>query len=152
MNKTQLEELRGRLTQEVEGLGYELIDVEFVKEHGDRYLRFFIYRPDGISVDDCEAVSEHLNPILDELDPIDEAYFLEVSSPDLNRPLKTDRDLERNLGEQLELSFYQKLDGQKKRTGKLVAFDDKTVTLEVSGKEETYEREAISKIKIAIVF
>lgn len=152
MHKNDIPELRDTLAPELKSLGYELIDLEFVKEQGDQYLRFFIDSPDGIDVDDCERASRMLSEKLDVIDPIDDNYYLEVSSPDLSRPLKTDRDLERNIGELIELTFYAKRDGSKKQQGTLVDFDDKSLQWERNGKVESIDRKDVAKIMIAIVF
>ena len=82
----------------VEELGYDLVDLEYVKENGNNFLRFYIGKPEGISIDDCQKVSELVGEKLDEIDPIKESYYLEVSSPGLDRPLKTDKDLKGILG------------------------------------------------------
>lgn len=150
MNHQQFERLREPLRAEVEGLGYELIDVEWIREHGEHYLRLYLYHESGITVDDCEAVSNHLSPKLDEWDPIDENYYLEVCSPDLNRPLKTDRDLERNIGETVAIQLFQKKDGVKKWEGELIGFDDESVSIRIAGVERYILKKEIAQIKIVI--
>ncbi len=91
----------------VDEYGFELVDVEYVKEGSTWYLRAYIDKPDGISIDDCEAVSRRLSDILDEKDYIDEAYILEVSSPGLGRPLKKEKDYKRSLGKEVEIRTYR---------------------------------------------
>ncbi len=91
----------------------ELVDVEFVKEGQHRYLRVYIDKLDGVSLDDCQALSVYLNEHMDSLDPIEENYFLEVSSPGIERPLKKDSDFERFTGRLVEIRLYYPLDGQK---------------------------------------
>lgn len=152
MHQNDIPALRETLTPALAELGYELIDMEFVREGRDQYLRFFIYKPEGVTVDDCEIASRMLSEKLDELDPIDDNYYLEVSSPDLNRPLKTQRDLERNLNEQIELTFYKKRNGLKKLQGKLLAFDEDTLQLELPKEAVTIDRKDVAKINVAIVF
>lgn len=152
MNKKQLEELRPRFDEEIESLGYEMVDVEFVRENKESYLRFFIYNPEGTTVDDCEAVSNHLSPLLDELDPIDGNYYLEVSSPDLNRPLKNAKDYKRYLDEQVELSFYQKREGEKSWIVTLKDFDDEYFTVERNKKEHRIPKVEVAQMKPAIIF
>ena len=110
----------------VEEYGFELVDVEYVKEGSTWYLRAYIDKPGGISIDDCEAVSRRLSDILDEKDYIDEAYILEVSSPGLGRPLKKEKDFKRSLGEEVEIRTYRMIEKQKEFTGILKEYDEKT--------------------------
>ena len=109
---------------------FELVDVEFVKEAGNWFLRAYIDKPGGIGVDDCETVSRRLSDLLDEQDFIEESYILEVSSPGLGRPLKKDKDLERSIGESVDVRLFRAIDRQKEFTGILKAWDKDTVTLE----------------------
>ena len=143
-----MDEFRDPIAQ----MGYELLEIEFVRESGENFLRFYIYKDEGINVDDCERVSVYIDPILDELDMISSSYYLEVCSPDLSRPLKNDRDLERNLSNLLDIFLYAKRDNKKEFRGYLTAFDDETITLDIDGKEEIFNRKDVSKITVAIVF
>lgn len=143
--------LKEKLKSNVEELGYELVDVEYVKENSENYLRFFIYNKDGTTIDDCERCSLMLDPILDELDLIKDFYYLEVSTPDLNRPLKTDDDLRRNLGVILDVSLYRKIEGKKEYRGKLISYNKENIVLELN-KEFEINRKDISNIKVAIIF
>ena len=152
MSKELIKRLKNDLEKDVVELGYELVDIEFVREGNDNFLRFYIYKEDGITVDDCELVSKRLSDRLDELDPISQSYYLEVSSPDLNRPLKTDDDLRRNLGVLLDISLYKKIDDKKQFRGELLAYDDSEITIESEGQERKIDRKDISKINVAIVF
>lgn len=152
MSKKLLEDLKEKLEPSINELGYELVDIEFVTEMGERYLRFYIYHPDGIHVDDCETVSNMLDIKLDELDLISSSYYLEVSSPDLSRPLKTDRDLERNLGQILDFNLYRKVDNKKEYQAVLKDFDDEKIVLDQDGKIIELDRKDISKISVAIIF
>ena len=137
----------------IEENNYELVDVEYVKEAGNWYLRAYIDKPGGIMVDDCEVVSRELSDILDEKDFIDEAYILEISSPGLGRPLKKERDFERSLGEEVEIRTYRAIDGQKEFLGILKSYDKDTVTIEYEDEEtKTFERAAIALIRLAYVF
>jgi len=132
---------------------FELVDVEFVKEAGTWYLRAYIDKPGGITIDDCEAVSRKLSDLLDEKDFIEEAYILEVSSPGLGRPLKKDKDLERSLGESVEVKLFRALDKQKEFSGILKSWDKDTVTLEFEDKAGlTIERANIALIRLAFDF
>ena len=113
----------------VEEHGFELVDVEYVKEGGTWYLRAYIDKPGGINVDDCEVVSRRLSDILDEKDYIEEAYILEVSSPGLGRPLKKEKDFKRSLGEEVDVRTYRMIEKQKEFTGLLKDYYDATVTI-----------------------
>lgn len=133
--------------------GFELVDVEYVKEGSTWYLRAYIDKPGGISIDDCEAVSRRLSDILDEKDFIDEAYILEVSSPGLGRPLKKEKDFKRSLGEEVEVRTYRMIEKQKEFTGTLKGYDEKTVTIEEDGGNvRTFEKSDIALIRLAFDF
>ena len=132
---------------------FELVDVEFVKEAGTWYLRAYIDKPGGITIDVCELVSRSLSDLLDEKDFIKETYILEVSSPGLGRPLKKDKDFERSLGESVEVKLFRAVDKQKEFTGMLKAWDKDTITLEFEeGDEWTVERSNIALIRLAFDF
>ena len=103
----------------VDELSFELVDVEYLKEGANWYLRIYIDKPGGITIDDCQAVSEQMSSILDREDPIKQSYMLEVSSPG-ERPLKKDRDFERFRGEFVEVKLYQPLNGKKIYEGVLL--------------------------------
>ena len=119
-----------RIAEELlEGSGVELVDVEYVKEK-DWYLRVFIDKPEGIGIEDCQALSEKLEARLDEQDVVPEAYMLEVSSPGLDRVLKKPRDFEREQGKAVEVSLYEPIDGEKRIVGTLESFDGEALVLE----------------------
>ena len=137
----------------VEEHGFELVDVEYVKEGGTWYLRAYIDKPGGINVDDCEVVSRRLSDILDEKDYIEEAYILEVSSPGLGRPLKKEKDFKRSLGEEVDVRTYRMIEKQKEVTGLLKDYDDATVTIEMEdGTLKTFEKSDIALIRLAFDF
>ena len=137
----------------VEEYGFELVDVEYVKEGSAWYLRAYIDKSGGISIDDCEAVSRRLSDILDEKDYIDEAYILEVSSPGLGRPLKKEKDYKRSQGEEVEIRTYRMIGKQKEFTGILKEYDEKTVTIEEEGGNvRTFEKSDIALIRLAFDF
>ncbi len=137
----------------VDEYGFELVDVEYVKEGSTWYLRAYIDKPDGISIDDCEAVSRRLSDILDEKDYIDEAYILEVSSPGLGRPLKKEKDYKRSLGKEVEIRTYRMIEKQKEFTGILKEYDETTVTIEDDGGNvRTFEKADIALIRLAFDF
>ena len=126
---------------------FELVDVEYVKEGSDWYLRAYIDKEGGITVDDCELVSRAFEVKLDEADLIPGAYILEVSSPGLTRPLKKERDYERNRGKLVEVHLYSAIDKNKVFTGNLVDWDDKKVVVDVDGTEMNFEKSNISIIR-----
>ena len=137
----------------VSALGFELVDVEYVKEGGTWYLRAYIDKPGGITVDDCEAVSRQFSDILDEKDYIPDSYVFEVSSPGLGRPLKKEKDFKRSLGEEVEIRTYRAIDRQKEFTGILKAYDENTVTIAYEDDtEQTFERADIGLIRLALDF
>ena len=132
---------------------FELVDVEYVKEAGTWYLRAYIDKEGGFTVDDCELVSRQLGEWLDREDFIDDSYILEVSSPGLGRPLKKEKDFKRSLGEQVEVRLYRAVDRQKEFTGALAAYDEDTVTLRFEdGTETSFEKKDIALIRLAFDF
>lgn len=150
MYEKNTEEILIPMTEE---LGFELVDVEYVKEGSSWYLRAYIDKPGGINIDDCETVSRRLSDILDEKDYIDEAYILEVSSPGLGRPLKKEKDYKRSLGEEVEIRTYRMIDRQKEFTGILKEYDEKTVTIEPDGGTLlTFDKSDIALIRLAFDF
>ena len=137
----------------VESHGFELVDVEYVKEGGTWYLRAYIDKPGGITVDDCEAVSREFSDILDEKDYIEDSYIFEVSSPGLGRPLKKEKDYVRNMGKEIEIRTYRAIDRCKEFTGILKAYDDTSVTIaDENDKETTFLKTDIALIRQAIDF
>lgn len=137
----------------VEENHFELVDIEYVKEGGTKYLRAYIDKPGGIHVDDCETVSRAFSDVLDEKDFIEESYVLEVSSPGLGRPLKKEKDFARSLGEEVEVRLFKAIDRQKEYTGVLKAYDKDTVTLLLeTEKELTIDRGDIALIRLALDF
>ena len=107
----------------VDANGFELVDVEYVKEGGTWYLRAYIDKPGGITVDDCELVSRAANDILDEKDFVEDSYVFEVSSPGLGRPLKKEKDFARSIGEEVEIRTFRPINRQKEFVGILNAYD-----------------------------
>ena len=140
------------LKEPVEALGYELCDVEFIKEYGDWVLTLYINKPDGVTIDDCERVSRAVDPILDEEDPVEQAYFLSVSSLGLDRPLKKDADFDRNIGKRVEIKLFAPKNGKKEFVGELIRYDETNVTVQLDDKEETFERKAIALARPELVF
>ena len=114
---------------------FELVDVEYVKEGGTWYLRAYIDKPGGITVDDCEVVSRALSDLLDKHDFIEDAYVLEVSSPGLDRPLKKEKDFARSIGEEVDVRTFRAISHQKEFTGILRDYDKEKIVLEMEDQE-----------------
>ena len=132
---------------------FELVDVEYVKEAGNWYLRFYIDKEGGITVDDCEAVSRIFSDKLDELDFIEDAYIMEVSSPGLGRPLKKEKDYVRSMGKEVEIRTYRPINKEKEFYGILSAYDESSVTITTEDqKEQTFEKADIALIRLAFDF
>lgn len=137
----------------VDANGFELVDVEYVKEGGTWYLRAYIDKPGGITVDDCELVSRVANDILDEQDFVEDSYVFEVSSPGLGRPLKKEKDFKRSMGEEVEIRTYRAIDRQKEFTGILCGYDEESVTIELENeKKMKIARADIALIRLAFDF
>ena len=137
----------------VDANGFELVDVEYVKEGGSWYLRAYIDKPGGITVDDCELVSRAANDILDEQDFVEESYIFEVSSPGLGRPLKKEKDFVRSIGEEVEIRTFRAIERQKEFYGILKAFDKETVTIMMEDESEMQiARADIALIRLAFDF
>lgn len=134
-------------------LNYDLVDVEYIKEFGSYYLRVYIDKTGGVSLDDCQIMSEKISGFLDSKDLIIDSYYLEVSSPGLDRPLKSDKDLQRNIGKEVEISLYKALDGRKKYDGKFLDFTKNDIIISLN-KDSTISisREYISLIKLKVNF
>ena len=129
---------------------YEIYDVEYVKEGAEWYLRIFIDKEGGIDLDDCETVTDLINDPLDELDPIAEAYFLEVSSPGVERHLKSMRHFEKAVGEKIRIKTFVKMENSKEWVGILKAVDENGITLESNGKTIEFPFEKIAKANISV--
>ncbi len=136
----------------VKELGYELYEVEYQKEFDNWVLTLYIDRPGGVSLDDCELVSNAVDPVLDAADPIEQAYYLSVSSLGIDRPLKTDKDFKRNIGKVMDVKLYAPLNGKKEFSGTLTAFDEETYTIELKSGSETIERKKTALIRPHIDF
>ena len=131
----------------INNLGYTLYDVEYVKEGKDYFLRIYIDDESGINIEDCEKVSKEINNILDKEDYVKEQYFLEVSSPGVERLLKKDKHLEDNIGKNVQMKLYKPLGGKKEYVGKLISFDEKIITIEVDNTKIEIEKRDTSQIK-----
>ena len=132
---------------------FELVDVEYVREGGNWFLRVYIDKEGGITVDDCELVSRSVSDLLDEHDFIPDAYIFEVSSPGLGRQLKKDKDFQRSIGEVIEIKLYKAINKQKEFEGVLANFDEETLTIEQENAGTlTLKRSEIAMIRLAIDF
>ena len=129
---------------------YEIYDVEYVKEGTEWYLRIFIDKEGGIDLDDCETVTDLINDPLDELDPIAEAYFLEVSSPGVERHLKSMRHFENAVGEKIRVKTFVKIENNKEWVGILKSVDDNGITLDANGKTIAFPFDKIAKANISV--
>jgi len=124
-------------------MGFEMVEVALDSEPTGKYLRIYIDKPEGITLDDCEAYHRAVLPLV-----VNYEYdFMEVSSPGIDRPLKTDRDFERNLGSEVEVHLYRAMDGAKEWTGVLTGFDRENLTIEAGGQEKTISRKAASLVR-----
>ncbi len=135
------------IKETVEAQGVSLWDVRFLKEGASWYLRVFIDKPEGISIDDCTNVSHAIDPIIDEADPIDVSYFLEVCSPGAERELTRRSHFEACIGKTVKFKLYKAVDGVKELTGTLKAAAD-TVTIETEGGEYRFDYKDISKARL----
>ena len=139
-------------------LNFELVDIEFVKEGKNWFLRVYIDKPNGIDIEECAIVSEQLSEKMDSLnpDPIPQAYFLEVSSPGVERPLKKEEDYQNALNEYINISLYSPVEGEKSFDGFLIDLNESELTIRVKiktrEKEITFSRKNIAKARMAIQF
>ena len=133
--------------------GLELVDLEFVKEGVNWYLRVYIDKDGGVNIDDCEAVSRALEVKLDEKDPIEQAYILEVSSPGIDRPLKKDADFVKYQGEIIAVKLYKAQDGSKQYQGRLLGLEDGVLSIEEeNGNVVNFEQKDIASVRLAVIF
>ncbi len=141
------------LTELLASYGFELVDTEYVREAGTWYLRAYIDKDGGITMDDCEMVSRAFGDWLDREDFIDDSYIMEVSSPGLGRPMKKDKDFARHIGDKVEFKLYKAKNDRKEYTGILKGFDADTVTIESEdGQDEVWDRADLALIREAIDF
>lgn len=138
--------------QITDSFGYEFVDVEYLKEGSNWILRVYIDKDGGITIEDCQVVSEKLSDEMDRIDPIKESYFLEVSSPGLDRPLKTERDFQKYSGEEVELKLYEPVGGKKIFEGTLNGLADNIITIETSEGSMSFERNKVAIVRRTIKF
>ena len=140
------EKVESIILEPIEKLGYNLYDVEYVKEGKDYFLRIYIQAENGIDLNDCEKVSNEITEILDKEDPIKEQYFLEVSSTGVEKNLRKERHLEENINNEVQIKLFKPIDGQKQYKGILKSFDNNYLILQTD-KELKLDRKNISQIK-----
>lgn len=132
--------------------GCTLWDVEFVKEAGQRFLRVFIDSDEGVKIDQCEAVSRELEVLLDETDPINEAYILMVSSAGAERTLKRPSDFVKFIGSNVAVKLFVAKEGRKEYVGKLIGYSEGDVEIETAGKTVLFKKNEIANVRLRIVF
>jgi ribosome maturation factor RimP len=153
MVKKRIEDIVAEFAEPiVAGYSFELVDVEFIKEGTNWYLRIYIDKPGGITIDDCQTVSQEISDVMDEKDPINQSYFLEVSSPGLDRPLKKDSDFEKFKGELVEVKVYKPIDGRKIFEGELIGLIDEKIIIKIDDKNTEFERDQVAVVRRVIKF
>ena len=137
----------------IEELGYEVVEIEYAKKSDGMNLTFYIDNENGIVIEDCEKVSRAINDLLDEVNPTDDQpYILSVSSPGLDRPIKTDRDFKRNVGKQIEVTLFAQVNGKKKFEGELVSFSENEFTIKIKDEEISFNKQQVAHIVPVIKF
>ena len=153
MKKNIATEIEQMVLPITEANDLELVDVEYVKEGGEFFLRVYIDKEGGVSLNECELVTRALNPILDEKDPIKDNYYLEVSSPGLDRPLKKDKDFVKYQGRDVEIKLYKPINGSKLHEGELVGLtEEKNIKIIIDNKEVEFNKKDVALIRLAIKF
>ena len=153
MSKIKIEQLVEKMLHPIlEQLKFELVDVEYKKEAGNWYLRIYIDKPGGITIDDCQIVSERVGELLDKEDPIPHSYFLEVSSPGLDRILKKDSDFERYKGSKVDVSLYKAKGGRKKFTGELLGWEGDQLLIKENDNILSFTRKEVAVVRLAVEF
>ncbi|WP_310550360.1 ribosome maturation factor RimP [Paenibacillus glufosinatiresistens] len=132
--------------------GFELVDVEYVKEGSNYFLRVFVDKEGGIDIDDCGVISEYLSAKLDENDPIEGAYFLEVSSPGAERPLKKADDVRKAVGKDVFVTTYEPIGGLKEFEGRLLSFENEELLISAGKKQHTVPYAKVASARLAIIF
>lgn len=150
---SKIEEIaRNLVLPVIEKNNYELVDVEYKKEGNNWFLRIYIDKVGGITLDDCQIVSEYLSSKLDEVDPIQNSYILEVSSPGIDRPLKTARDFEKYKGMDIEISLFTPIDKKKKYEGELLDFNGEKIIILSNGAQREFDMNNVSLVKPVVKF
>jgi len=137
----------------VEDAGYEVVEVEYVKKSDGMNLTFYIDSENGIQIEDCEKVSRLIDSVIDDINPTDDqAYILSVSSPGIDRPLKTDRDFKRNLNKEIKVTLFAKINGKKEFQGELISFSEEEFAISQNGQEITFNKKQVAHIVPVIKF
>ena len=137
----------------IEEMGYEVVDIEYAKKSDGMNLIFYIDKDEGVKIEDCKKVSRAIDGLLEELNPTDDSpYILSVSSPGLDRPLKTERDFKRNLYKEIEVTLFAKIDGCKTYTGLLKSYNEQDIEIEINGQNMIIEKSKIAHIVPVIKF
>ncbi|HYE83883.1 MAG TPA: ribosome maturation factor RimP [Clostridia bacterium] len=153
MAKQKVEDIVYEMAKPItDRFNFELVEVEYKKEGADWYLRLYIDKEGGITVDECQLVSEEMSDLLDEVDPIPQSYIFEVSSPGIDRPLKTDRDYEKNNGKPIEIKLFSPMNGKKAFEGILKGHTTDKVEIEAEGKTMDIDKSSIALIRPLIKF
>lgn len=135
-----------------EACGVEIYDVEYVKEGSDWYLRAYIDKPEGVTIDDCENVSRALSAKMDDNDFIEDAYILEVSSPGLGRALKKEKHLLKSIGMEVEVKTYKPIEKEKQFVGILISYKDDTITIKTDKKEMSFNKSEVASVRLTFDF
>ena len=151
MNKKQIIETSTKIINSIiQNTEYELVDVEYVKEGPFMYLRIYLDKEGGITIDDCSDVSREFNKRIDEINFIDDQYYLEVSSPGIDRPFKKDKDYQKNINNEVEIKLFTPVNGTKLIKGILLEKNDENIVVEVNKERFTVELKNITKINKAV--
>ena len=146
MKKSIKDTVREAIENTVAELGYRIWDITYSKVGADYHLEITIDSDAGINIEDCERVHRAVDPILDEIDPIEDFYYLEVSSPGIERELRTDEHIRCSIGQKVEVKLFKQIDGKKSFTGILSDYDGAAVTLDTDGKKTAVNKSEIAKI------
>lgn len=156
MSKKVIDLAEELVTPILDDMGLELVDIEFVKEGKNWFLRIFIDQDDGLDIEECGKVSERLSEKLDALDPIPQAYFLEVSSPGVERPLKKEKDIEKAVGKNIHVKLYEPIEGEKAFEGELLHFDGNELQIKIKVKTKsktvTIPYDKVASTRLAVSF
>lgn len=150
-NNVLIDKLSRIISPVVESLNYEFYHLEYVKENGENYLRIYIANENGISLEDCEKVSRRISDLLDEEDPITDPYYLEVSSPGINRFLYTDKHFQRSIGQLVLLKLVKAANGKKAIKGQLIDFNESEVVIKEGNENINIDREKIKSINLEVI-
>lgn len=146
MKKSIKETVREAIEETVNGLGYRIWDILYSKVGADYHLEITIDCDEGINIEDCEKVHRAIDPILDEVDPIENFYYLEVSSPGIERELRTDEHINLSLGQKVEAKLFRPIDGKRSIVGELVSYDGERVGIDEGGEQRLIAKNEIAKI------